>query len=94
MLNEHQTDYFDVHSGFKQWDTLSTTLFAIYINGLVEDIKALNKGVLINNLKVDILLYAEDIALLAENELDLQAMLDAVSDWCTRWRMSVNNDKT
>ena len=40
------------------------------------------------------LLYADDIVLIAPDETSLQAQLDAVYKWCRKWRMVVNQDKT
>ena len=47
-----------------------------------------------SNTNISILLYADDIALIAPNEENLQAMLDCVNAWCQKWRMSLNENKT
>ena len=94
VLNNHFTDYFDVLSGVKQGDTLSTTLFAVYIDSLARDINTLDKGIDIDGRNVGILLYADDIALIASNEQDLQCMLDETFRWCKHWKMSINRTKT
>jgi hypothetical protein len=52
-------------------------LFNIYINDLALLLKNSNKGIPINEDNVAILLlYADDIVLIAENEENLQFMLD------------------
>ena len=63
----------------KQGDNLSPTLFAIFINDLASEIKESNIGIDLNieggpNIEyvLSILLYADDIVCLAENEEDLQ----------------------
>ena len=43
---------------------------------------------------INILLYADDIVLLAKNEEDLQDLLLIVENWCRRWRLEVNLAKT
>ncbi len=48
----------------------------MYINDLVDEIKSLNLGVSVDDVLVAILLYANDIALIVNNEQDLQTMLD------------------
>jgi hypothetical protein len=44
--------------------------------------------------KVCSLFYADDIVILAENAADLQMQLDKVNQWCSKWRMELNQDKT
>ena len=39
-------------------------------------------------------MYADDIVLMAEDEDSLQTMLNFIADWCSKWRMSINADKT
>ena len=34
------------------------------------------------------------MVLLAETEDDLQCMLDIVNLWCTKWRLTINREKT
>ena len=57
-INDHMTEWFNEEAGFKQGDTLSTTLFSLYINDLVKDIKETGLGIIINNEIVATLLYA------------------------------------
>uniref|UniRef100_A0A3Q3E968 Reverse transcriptase domain-containing protein n=1 Tax=Labrus bergylta TaxID=56723 RepID=A0A3Q3E968_9LABR len=61
---------------------------------LALEIKNANLGIHLNDLTVGTLLYADDIALLAESEDDLQNMLNLVKTWCCRWRLSINQSKT
>ena len=39
ILNEHKTEYFECPIGVKQGDSISATLFDIFINDLAEGIK-------------------------------------------------------
>ena len=93
-INSLCSDWFSVHSGVKQGDNVSPTLFSLYINDLAKEIKHLNKGIQIGNLNVGILLYADDMVLLGNNEADLQCMLDAMYEWCYKWRLKVNIEKS
>ena len=103
ILQDYCTDYFDCPIGVKQGDCLSPTLFSIFINDLAWEIKDSNIGVNIEvediagNIEVivlNILLYADDIVLFAENEEDLQSLLFIVQIWCKKWRLEVNLSKT
>ena len=94
-INGLNTDWFDVTVGLRQGCTLSPLLFNCFINDLAQKIKAVGKGVSIDNgEQICILLYADDVVLLAENEADLQSMLNVLSGWCEENRMTVNNTKS
>ena len=80
--------------GVRQGDNLSPTLFSIFLNDLATGIKNLNLGIDIDNYNLTILLYADDIVLLAPSPEKLQQQIDYVNEWCKKWRMNVNADKT
>ena len=103
ILQDYSTDFFDCPVGVKQGDCLSPTLFAIFINDLAIEIKESGVGIDLNiediagNIEItllNILLYADDIVLFAENETDLQLLLNIVEIWCQKWRLEVNLTKT
>jgi hypothetical protein len=94
LLNSAQTEWFRTISGIKQGDNVSTGWFALYIDDLAEEIKQSNLGIhLEDNFDVSILLYADDLALLSENEENLQKMVDIVKMWCTKWNQIVHYRK-
>ena len=57
----------------------SPILFNMFINTEVKNIKALEVSIDIDGEKLAILLYADDIVLLAENEKALQLLLDILN---------------
>jgi hypothetical protein len=69
-------------------------MFNLYINDLALYLKSVNIGVDCDGDKVCILLYADDIVLLAENEQDLQILLNALNEWCILNQMDVNAKKS
>ena len=93
-LNGNMTEWFNVNSGLKQGCILSPVLFNIFINSLVTDIKALDIGIDIEGEKIGILLYADDIVLIAENENDLQLLIDILNTWCKHKALNVSFEKT
>ena len=93
-VNNFLTDWFHCENGVRQGDTLSPTLFSIFINDLSAEINNLNKGIEFGNEKLSILMYADDIVLLASSEEDLQIMLNTLNSWSTKWSIDINQSKS
>ena len=93
-INGLLTDSFEVTSGVKQGDIISPILFSMYLNDLATGVKDLNCGIDINGMNLSILLYADDIVLMAPDERSLQKMITFIEKWCGKWRMAINADKT
>ena len=94
-LNGYLTNTFPSKYGVQQGDTLSPTLFGLFINDLADDLNASGKGIKLNEyLTIALFLYADDLAIMAESEEDLQVMLSILDRWCKKWRMRVNVSKT
>ncbi len=75
-------------------DVLSTPLFSIFINYLVLEIKDVGLGNPVHDMLIYVLLYADDIVLLAETEPQLQTILNKLIEWCSKWKMSIHETKT
>ena len=54
------------------------------LNEMAMRMQAVGKGIVINDEVISILLYADDVVLLAENEDDLQYLLNSLSEWCNQ----------
>ena len=93
-VNNSFTEWFETLVGVRQGDSLSPTLFSVFVNDLAQGIKELGLGIELENVKLPILLYADDVALLSDNEQDMQTMLDYVANWCKTWGMKINMTKS
>ncbi len=85
------------HNGVKQGCPLSPLLFGVFIDMLYEHLlkKCPNIGVQLNDLyRLCALFFADDVALIAESQSDLQALLDALATFCLNTKMLVNVSKT
>ena len=80
--------------GVRQGDHLSPTLFSLSINDLATDIKELNSGIVTSDGNLSLLLYADDILLLASSEESLQVMLDEMANWTNKCVIGVNPVKS
>ena len=93
-IHNHLTNWFDSCIGVRQGDTLSPTLFNLFVNDLAREVNELKCGVKIGNKMVSVLLYADDIVLISETEESLQKQLNTVHSWCQKWQLSINCSKT
>ena len=94
LINEYTTPWFSTSMGIKQGEIVSPTLFACFINDFATEIKLKHPGVSVGDYSCQILLFADDIALVAENENELNEMLSSVYQWCCQWRLKVSETKT
>ena len=78
---------------FEFYCSLSSVLFNLYSNDLIQGITDLNVGIENDGQKIGILAYADDVVLLAETESDLQVLLDELSLWCINNKMEINKSK-
>jgi len=73
VINEEdESNIFKTTIGVKQGGCLSPRLFTIYVEDVIEKIESLNAGINLGNIKLDILLYADDMLLLSDNIIDIQ----------------------
>ena len=93
-VNGFLTNCFEVSTGLKQGCLLSPLLFNMYVSDLIDYIKGNCNGIHIAGENVCALIYADDLALIASNEKDLQKMLDSLQVWCEKWKMTVNTTKS
>ena len=94
-INDNLSDFFNVSSGLKQGCLLSPLLFSVFINDTVRKVNALGNGVPLSLYEqISILIYADDIALIAESEENMQDMQDLLGDWCQEWGLKVNPKKS
>ena len=81
-LNGISSNWFDIHTGFRQGCSLSLTLFNLFLNDLAFEVIAVGERIDIGGMK------------LSDNKNGLQSMLDVLSVWCKANEMSVNSQKS
>ncbi len=90
-INGRLSPWFSVSQDVKQGCTLSPTLYQIYTS---DCINTLNCGIKVGEKNLSVLLFADDIAIIAQKEEDLQRCLDVMNNWCMKWRLSINPSKS
>jgi hypothetical protein len=94
-VNSEYTDFFESHMGLKQGEPLSPLLFLFFINDMENYISSDNiDAVNIEELKIYLLLFADDTVLFSYTKEGLQLLLDKLHNYCTMWGITVNTDKS
>ena len=94
LVNGKPTKWFDVLQGVRQGGTESPLLFKIFIDGLVEKLREVDGGVDMNaDTLLSIVLFADDIVLLASSRVALQKMINVVAQYSHKWRFQENLGK-
>ena len=62
-VNGVLTEWFEIKFGVHQGDNISPVCFNVFINDLALEIKNYMKGINYNGVRIDILMYADDMVL-------------------------------
>jgi len=93
-IDQNNSDMFKTELGVKQGGCLSPLLFAIYVADLSEIIDNLNIGVTISSQKINLIIYADDIALMCESKSDMEKLLKALDQYGKEKEIKFNGNKT
>ena len=90
ILGEDLTEWFEVGLGVRQGCTLSPLLFLIFVEGLSQELRKSDIGIDEGKIILNHLLFADDLALCAASQEDLQRLLDIVYLYSGKWRFKFN----
>ena len=88
------TDWVDFLLGVAQGAVESPWAFNCFINGLAEELTKHNFGVLVRGKRVALLMYADDIVMLAANISEMKHMMRIVSQYAYKFRFKFNGSKS
>lgn len=87
--------FFNIIRGVKQGDSLSPTLFNIFINDIAGNFNEDQSYPLkLIESQIGSLLFADDLLILSESKEGLQNSLNNLSKYCDTWQLNVNINKT
>ena len=90
-----ESELFGVHRGVRQGCTLSPWLFNVFIDRVTREAKRqFRSEVKLSTGDVGVLLFADDMVVMAESAEGLQSNLQVLSDILSRWELKVNWRKT
>jgi hypothetical protein len=88
------TDWFSVERGVAQGAVESPWIYANFIDGLAKELKARGLGVLAAGRRIPLLMYADDIVMLAATQRELTLMNEVASRFARQHRFQFNGDKS
>jgi hypothetical protein len=89
-----ETEWFKVTRGVAQGAVESPFLYSCFINGLAEDLRERGLGVQAAGVLTPLLMYADDIVLLASSVAELRAMNKVATDYAHANRYQFNGKKS
>jgi len=88
------TDPFDVERGVAQGAVESPWIYSMFIDGLAKALKRAGHGIMIAGRRVPLLMYADDVVLMASTQRELMAMNAIATDFARRNRFEYNGKKS
>ena len=92
--NSSESSQFSVQNGVRQGAVLSPILFSLYVNDLIELLRASGMGCFVGQQYFGIVAYADDILLLAPRRQVLQKMIQQSEDYMDQHKISFSTTKT
>ncbi|XP_073968974.1 uncharacterized protein [Rhodnius prolixus] len=82
---------FETTMGVKQGALLSPLFFTLFINDIEDDLIG---GININRNKIKLLAFADDIAVIALDPVELQYNIHVLEKYCLKWNLKINTNKS
>ena len=95
QMNGSIGEWFRTTIGVRQGCLLSTTLFNIFLERIMPDaLEEYDGKVSIDGRNITNLRFADDVDALAEEEQELEALVESLDKTCTRYKMEISAEQT
>jgi len=84
------SSFFEHKTGLKQGDPLSPILFNLALQKVIQSIKMVPSGVKIGKEQLNVLAYADDIALIGKNEIEIRKLVVEMENIVRKFRLQIN----
>ena len=89
------SDFFEYSVGLRQGEVISPILVSLFLEDLELYLqKRAESGLLIDDIVLILLLFADDMVILGKSPDELQYHLDLLHTYCNSWGLEVNTEKT
>jgi len=85
---------FENKTGLKKGDPLSPILFSLALQKVIQSIKMVPSGIKIGKEQLNVLAYADDIALIGKNEIEIRKLFVEMENIARKFRLRINQEKT
>ena len=94
-VNNCLSRYFSINVGTRQGCNLSPNLFNLFLSDLPKTLKQPGtEAVQLDNEYINLLMYVDDIVLLSHTSSGLKKLLGLLHEYCEKWGLRVNTNKT
>jgi len=93
-ISGFSSDQIMVKRSVRQGGVLSTFLYLVYVNDLLNDLERSGYGAKVMSVSCGNPAFADDVSLLALTPFYLQKMVDIVFQFCKHWSVSINVAKS
>jgi hypothetical protein len=86
--------FFENKTGLKQCGPLSAILFNLALQKVIQSIKMVPSGIKIGKEQLNILAYADSIALIEKNEIEIRKLSVEMENIARKFGLHINQEKT
>jgi len=86
--------FFENKTGLKKGDPFSPILFNLALQKVIQSIKMIPGGINIGKEQLNILPYADDIALIGKNEIEIRKLFVEMENLARKFRLQIDQEKT
>ncbi len=94
-IADRSRTFFEYSVGLRQGEIISPLMFSVFLEDLelfLQD--QVGSGIELDELALILLLFADDMAIIGKSPEELQHSLDLLHEYCGKWGLEVNTDKT
>ena len=94
VWNDERGEYHIINEGVRQGGILSPILFKLYLDHVIGDISNMNVGCKLGLIRMNILVYADDIVILSDTQKNLELIYQRLSNHIAGLKLNMNKGKT